>query len=68
VRVEPGQDQAREVRPALPFPGGNPSPATKAERGDDPGGLIVFYLTVLMAIAILLASVQPPAAQDTRAA
>jgi hypothetical protein len=48
--------------PALPFPPGS---------GDATGPntpLLVFYLTILLAIAILLASVIPPSAHDTTAA
>ena len=45
--------------PTLP----GPSDAT-----DPNATLLVFYLTVLLAVAILLASVMPPSAQDTRAA
>jgi hypothetical protein len=67
TRVPAAPSHGRVVSPALPFPAGNPSGA-KAERPDDPATLVNFYLTVLMAIAILLASVQPPVAQDTRAA
>lgn len=53
---------------ALPFPGPSPSGASASERIDDSDGVLVFYLTVLLAIAILLASVVPPAAKETKAA
>ncbi|MHC5541744.1 hypothetical protein ACYOEI_26295, partial [Singulisphaera rosea] len=52
---------------ALPFPGPAPSGAAP-ESIEDPNGVLVFYLTVLLAIAILLASVIPTAAKETKAA
>lgn len=54
--------------PALPFPGGGSTAPMQPERSDDPGAVLVYYLTVLLAIAILLATVLPPAANDSRAA
>jgi hypothetical protein len=61
-------DRSRDDRPALPFPGGLLGPACNSERDDDPKALFAFYLTVLLAIAILLASVLPPAVKDNKAA
>lgn len=62
----PRQAPAGDSPPsALPFATGS---AGTVERPDDPEDLSVFYLTVLLAIAILLATVPAPAAQGTRAA
>src|SRR5262249_6634667 len=68
VRIPARTRQASAPPPALPFSAATAATAAKTERADDPQGILNFYLTVLMAIAILLASVQPPVAQDTKAA
>jgi hypothetical protein len=52
--------------PALPFPAAEPGGATPVD--DDPASILIYYLSVLLAIAILLASVLPPAARETKAA
>jgi hypothetical protein len=62
-RLRPADPSSENQVSALRFFPPGPSDAT-----DPNATLLVFYLTVLLAIAILLASVMPPSAQDTRAA
>jgi|GEM_PF-4477125 len=62
--TEPSSDSV----PAVRFPGIVPTSVAGSDRAEDPAALFVFYLTVLMAIAILLASVQNLTANDSKAA
>jgi hypothetical protein len=66
--ISRGRETGSHEVPALPFsaPGGDFSANAEAE--DDAASLLVTYLTVLMAMAILLASVLPPSVKDSRAA
>jgi hypothetical protein len=57
-----------DERPALPFASAEAGPTRTSEALDDPAALVTFYLTVLLAIAILLHCVNSSPAQDTKAA
>ncbi len=61
-------DPSSETISAFPFPGIAPSSATAPAQVEDPADVFTFYMTVLLAMAMLLASVQTSAAKDSRAA
>jgi hypothetical protein len=58
----------RDECPALPFAGAGAGAAPPPPPPDEPTALFHFYLTVLLAIAILVSSVVEPAAHDSKAA